>query len=116
MIEIDIQLYFFTEVKFLIRDTKGRPIEKAILAFKGMKGCVGAPNATKCTSPANGKIIINDLCYMKKIQDLSVTKQGFCPFTKIVEVDAQEKLMVNVEMKANAGKGHFFQVLLGEAM
>ena len=97
----------FTEVKFKIRDTKGRPIEKAILGFKGLNGCQGAPNASKCTSPENGKIIVNDICYLKTIQDLSITKEGFCPFTKIIEVDAQEKLIVDVEMKANAGRSTF---------
>ena len=88
------------EVKFIITDTKGRPLESAQL----VEPLQTLPPLPTNVNQANqdGKVTLNQ-CYGDIINGITISNAEFCPMTFDVTVDEVPRLTIPVELKGLTG-------------
>ena len=86
------------EVKFIITDTKGRPLETAQLEVQT------PPTLPPSVNQANqdGKVTLNQ-CYGDIINGITISNAEFCPMTFDVTVDEVPRLTIPVELNGLTG-------------
>ena len=86
------------EVKFIITDTKGRPLETAQLEVQTPLGLPPSVNQAN----QEGKVTLNQ-CYGDIINGITISNAEFCPMTFDVTVDEVPRLTIPVELKGLTG-------------
>ena len=86
------------EVKFIITDTKGRPLETAQLEIQTQPPVL--PNVKQANS--EGKVTLSQ-CYGDIINGITISNAEFCPMTFDVTVDDVPRLTIPVELKGLTG-------------
>ena len=87
-----------SDVKFIITDTKGRPLETAQLEIQTQPGL--PPNVNQANQ--EGTVTLNQ-CYGDIINGITVSNAQFCPMTFDVTVDEVPRLTIPIELKGLTG-------------
>ena len=97
------------EIKFIITDTKGRPLESAQLVeplqtLPPLPTNVNQARLSPRVFEANqeGKVTLNQ-CYGDIINGITISNAEFCPMTFDVTVDEVPRLTIPVELKGLTG-------------
>ena len=101
------KLFNILEVKFIITDTKGRPLETAelvLLTLPPLPTNVNQARLSPSVFEANqeGKVTLNQ-CYGDIINGITISNAEFCPMTFDVTVDEVPRLTIPVELKGLTG-------------